>query len=314
MKAEARNFYSDGYVLDGRIYWPDDYSPDGRYPLVIACSGFTGLHQIHPARFARYLTARGYLCFSFDYRGFGDSEGEKMRVILEEQVRDIRSAVATAIALPSVERGNVVLLGWAMGAGLVLDAARELPGVSGLCCLNGLYDGADFQRWHRGEEGLAQLRSDIEDEGRRRAHTGKLRWVDPFTIYPLDPVTESYVTGTLHTFDAYDASACSFELAESLLRWSVLPQAPQMNLPLFLAHGEDNKLHPPHQASALADAYGGPVQVEWLAKAGHTEWMEDDHPTFRDLCDRLHSWLEARGARSGDCAPQRAAGGGTPQS
>jgi hypothetical protein len=289
--------YSDGLRLDGRLYLPDDPVRDDHHPLVVACSGFTGLYQIHPARFARWLTRRGYACFSVDYRGYGQSEGPRFRVLLEEQVRDIRSAVSVAVRSRHVDRRNVFLLGWAMGAGLVVDAARELPEVAGICALNGLYDGLEFQLSHRGEAGLAEFRERIAAERARRAVTGIAEFVDPFDVYPLDEVTRAYVRSSLNPLEAYEATTCSFELAESLLRWSVLPAAPRLQLPLFLAHGEDNALHAPGQAVALAGAYGGPVDLHWLKGAGHTEWMQDDNPIFIDLCEQLYRWLEGQRTR-----------------
>lgn len=289
-------FHSDGLRLDGRLYQPDDADPDGRRPLVVACSGFTGLAQIHPARFARWLTRRGYLTFGFDYRGYGRSEGPRSRVLLEEQVRDIRSAVSAVASLPQVDHRSIFLLGWAMGAGLVIDAARELEPVTGLCVVNGLYDGLDFQLWHRGEAGLAALRERIAAERADRAATGAAAYVAPFDIYPLDETTCGYVSSTLVPLADYEATSCSFEFAESLLRWSVLPAAPRLRLPLFVAHGTENALHPPRQASALAAAYGGPVELDWLDGVGHTEWMQDDHPTFIDLCERMYRWLESHRA------------------
>ena len=63
-----RSFHSDGIPLSGAFYLPDS-GIDRRAPLVVPCSGFTGLRRIHPERFARSLTARGYACFAFDYRG-----------------------------------------------------------------------------------------------------------------------------------------------------------------------------------------------------------------------------------------------------
>lgn len=59
-------------------------------PTVLACSGFLGMKDIHPARFARALCDRGDPFFSFDYRGFGQSEGPPRRVRLEGQVGDHR--------------------------------------------------------------------------------------------------------------------------------------------------------------------------------------------------------------------------------
>ncbi len=291
MRTEPVTFYSDGLELSGAFFLPDE-EIDGPRPLVMPCSGFTGLMRIHPERFARHLTGRGHLCFGFDYRGFADSEGPAGRVILEEQVRDIRAAAAFAAADERVDMTRIILLGWGMAGGLVIDASRELPGVCGLIAANGFYDGRRFQAHHRGEEGLARFARQLEDEQRQRARTGDAKYVDPFDLYPLDPQSRRYVDDVLRKTEDYEAERYSCELGESLMRWNVDAYAPRMNLPLLVAHGDANRLHPPSEAQALFDAWGGDRSLYWLEGAGHTEFMHDDDAKFLALADRLASWIE----------------------
>ncbi|MEU8633848.1 alpha/beta fold hydrolase [Amycolatopsis sp. NPDC048633] len=293
MRTSTHRFYSDGLRIDGTFYLPDDRAePRRQLPLLVVCSGFTGLCKIHPERFARWFTRQGYACFGFDYRGFGNSEGVRFRVLLEEQVRDIRNAVTFASTSQYIDSENVFLAGWAMGGGLVLDAARELPELTAIAAINGLFDGVSFQLSHRGPEGLVEFREKIRAERLRRTLTGIAEYVDPFEIYPLDQVTRNYVTASLESVEGYDDTVCSFELAESLLRWSVLPAAAELRLPLFLAHGDRNELHLAEQADDLEARYGGPVEALTLTGAGHTEWMHDGNPVFGQLCEQLHSWLK----------------------
>jgi alpha-beta hydrolase superfamily lysophospholipase len=82
------------------------------------------------------------------------------------------------------------------------------------------------------------------------------------------------------------------------MRWSVLTVAPDVKVPMLLAHGECNELHPPEQAEALRKVYGGEVEHYPIEGAGHTEWMADDNPTFQALCERMLRWLEEQGATS----------------
>ncbi|WP_107661296.1 alpha/beta hydrolase [Nocardia suismassiliense] len=294
MESLELRFYSDGAQLDGRLYLPQGHTGQGGLPLVIACSGFLGLYRIHPERFARYLTTRGFACYGFDYRGHGESGGTRNRVLLEELVRDIRCAVTASSASWHVNRDNVFLLGWAMGAGLVLDAVRELPGVKGIICVNGLYDGLDFHTSHRGQQGLHNFRQWINNERLRRARSGQAEMVAPFEIYPLDEQTQEYVTESLEGIPGYDTSVTSFEFAESLIRWSVMPIVASATLPLFIAHGTSNGLHPKEQAEAVVAAYGGPTTTYWMPNAGHTEWMQDHDPQFQRLCAAIFDWLSSQ--------------------
>jgi alpha-beta hydrolase superfamily lysophospholipase len=293
MRDESVQFFSDGLRLSGGFFWPDGQVTHPR-PLVIACSGFTGLMSIHPARFARFLTGRGRACFGFDYRGFADSGGQRGRVLLEEQVRDILHACAFASADPRVAADRVFLLGWGMGAGLVLDAARALPGVAGVIAVNGFYCGERVQRAHRGEQGLRAFRERVDAERARRAATGRAEMVDPFEIYPLDAQSREYVDAVLRKTPNYEAERYSMELADSLLRWNPQAYASKMRIPLLLAHGTENRLHPPAEAESLYAAYGGPKSLYFIEGAGHTEFMHDEDPRFQALAERIADWLDER--------------------
>lgn len=292
MKNEEVTFFSDGLKLRGTFHLPDHFDASRRHPLIVPCSGFTGLRHIHPERFARFFTARGCLCFSFDYRGFGDSEGTRRRVVLEEQVRDLLHAIGYADGDPRVDPDRLILLGWGMGAGVVLDAARELLGVVGLIVINGFYNGKRVQQAQRTTAQFFEFRDRVREQYAERARSGEVHWGDPFYYYPLDEQSKEYVESVLKKHKFYDTEHYSAELADSLLRWHPEAYAPHMHTPLFIGHGDRNALHPPTEAQQLFSAYGGPRELYWIEGAGHTEWMHDDHPHFLRLCERLDDWLK----------------------
>ena len=291
MQEESTQFHSDALTLSGSFFWPDDAGTDEPRPLVIACSGFTGLCRIHPARFARYLTARGHACFGFDYRGFADSDGPRGRVILDEQVRDIRAATAFAAGDRRIDADRIILLGWGMGAGLVIDAARELPGVIGLVAANGFYHGAQVQQHHRGADGLAAFRDLLRRHRDAHARTGAVAEMDAFDLYPLDAQSRRYVDDVLRKTPGYQGENYTYDLGDSLLRWNVLASCAALDLPLLIAHGDRNALHPIEQAEALRDAWSGACELFWLQGAGHTEFMDDADPKFQALADRIERWV-----------------------
>jgi len=294
MRTEETSFFSDGCRLGASFFWPDDLDAATLQPMVIACSGFTGLRRIHPARFARYLTKRGQSCFSFDYRGFADSDGPRNRVLLEDQVRDVIHAAAYVSDDKRVDASRLILLGWGMGAGLVLDAARQLSGLVGIIAVNGFYDGRRVQRHHRGEGGYRAFCRRVEADRRNRSRSGVATEADPFDIYPLDPQSRDYVDNILRKTPGYSAAGYSFELADSLLGWAPEAYADRMHLPLLIAHGDQNQLHPPSEATSLQNVYSGPKELFWIEGAGHTEFMHDDDPKFQALGARIAGWIDAR--------------------
>ena len=96
MKTREVVFYSEGAKMVGDIYLPDDYKEGEKRPAVLCNSGWTGVNKCYPALFARALTARGFVCMGFDYRGFKPSENVHpclpKYTTLETEVEDVANA------------------------------------------------------------------------------------------------------------------------------------------------------------------------------------------------------------------------------
>lgn len=298
MTEKVAAFYSDGLKLDCSFYLPDSPSEPPTEYVIVVCSGFMGLKNIHPRRFAQQFTRLGYTCFGFDYRGFGKSEGCRGQVLIEEQIRDIVSAISYISTHPEVQARSIALLGWGMGAGLILEAARLCPPVEALISINGFYDAERLQVLVRGVDKWQEFQSWLIRERQELTRSGKSLAVDPFFIYPLDSVTEQYVDRVLRANPDF-GGAVSLAFATSLLQF-----APEKNLshlrdkPILIAHGDRNDTHPAVEAESLYEKYPGPKTLYWVRDAGHTEWMFDDHPKFRSLVQYINAWLRDTNNRS----------------
>ena len=292
MKTEATSFYSEGLKLDATFYLPDQGSEDPSRPIIVVCSGFMGLNSIHPARFARALTPLGYTTFGFDYRGFAASEGTPGRVLLEEQVSDIANAAAFASQHSNAGGGRVVLIGWGMAGGLILEAARLIPRVASLVCVNGFYNGKRVQRTVRGWDGYVDFMEKLDSARAEAARTGNVIEVEPFSIYPVDSQSGEYVNNVLYRVPEFGGLFKPM-LADSLLRFAADQNLDDFGrVPLLIAHGEKNRMHPPTEAESLYRNYPGPKEMFWLWGAGHTEFMDDENPTFKRLVGAIEGFLQ----------------------
>ncbi|MDH8307985.1 alpha/beta fold hydrolase, partial [Klebsiella pneumoniae] len=88
---------SDGIVLTLRS--PSDST---KSPVIILCHGFCGIREILLPDFAEAFTRAGFSTITFDYRGFGDSDGERGRLVPAMQIDDIISVVNWAREQPSL--------------------------------------------------------------------------------------------------------------------------------------------------------------------------------------------------------------------
>ena len=119
-------FYSENCKITGDLYLPETTKQDEKLPVVILCHGFSGIREILLPPYAEFLAQNGFAALNFDYRGFGDSEGERGRLVPAEQVVDIRNAITFMETLPQVDPERIGLWGTSFGgANAICTAARD---------------------------------------------------------------------------------------------------------------------------------------------------------------------------------------------
>jgi uncharacterized protein len=258
---------------------------------VIPLSGYQGLKGLQPARFARALVPHGYVCLAFDYRGFGRSQGQRGRLVPQEQVEDARAAISFMETVPEVDPGAISLIGWALGGGVAIVTAADDPRVRCVVAMNAIGDGERSVRFMHDEASFQALLDRIRADRRTRSVEGKSELVHPFDIVRLDPLTKEYVDAELVPEPGF-GSEVSLESADLLFRFRpadvVERIAPR---PLLLVHGQDNRLHSVHESHDLYAHAREPKRLELLDGSGHTDWMFDDHPVFRQVIELTHAFM-----------------------
>lgn len=116
MQKRTVTFYSDGDVVVGDLYLPDGLDETRRHPTILQCQGFTGIRDMVQPEFARYFTDAGFVAFAIDYRGWGDSGGERGRLAPLEQVEDVRNGFSYLESLQFVDPDRFGLFGASFGA------------------------------------------------------------------------------------------------------------------------------------------------------------------------------------------------------
>ncbi|WP_126424616.1 alpha/beta hydrolase [Brevibacillus marinus] len=291
MQMRSIHFYSEGYKLDGTLYLPDDYKPGEKRPAIIPNSGYNGFNEFYPRLFARNLTEAGYVCLGFDYRGFAKSEGERGRVILDEQVEDIKNAITYLQIQEEVDPERIGLIGWGMGASNVVRVAAADKRVKAVAALNGFFNG---ERWLRSIHSYVDwhnILKMIEEDRIRRVTTGKSLLADPFIHYPLDPATDDYVQKELAVLEPFGKQT-QLQFTESIATMNAEKVVADISpRPLFVAHGKDNLLHPLDESLSLYAAAKEPKQF-YLIDGKHNDFMYHDHPVFQELIGQLKAFFQ----------------------
>ncbi|BBZ11205.1 alpha/beta hydrolase [Mycobacterium branderi] len=109
------------------------YRPDstGDAPLLVMAHGLGAVRAMRLDAYAERFSAAGYACLVFDYRNFGDSEGQPRQLLdVGMQLQDWTAAVAYGRTLPGVDQSRIGLWGTSFGGGHVIATAAQLPGIA----------------------------------------------------------------------------------------------------------------------------------------------------------------------------------------
>lgn len=137
-------FDSEGVGCTGWLYRPD--RPRSA-PLVVMGPGLTAERTFGYPALAEGLAERGVATFLFDYRRFGDSDGDPRGLVsIPDQLDDWIAAISRALELDGVDASRVALWGHSLGGGHALRIAAADDRVDAVVAHSPIVDGSAVLR------------------------------------------------------------------------------------------------------------------------------------------------------------------------
>jgi len=111
----------DGLTLAGWLIKPNRSGK--KWPAIIICHGL-GANKSDFTDLAVFLTRRGYLVLTFDFRAHGDSEGSRTSLGYHEQ-KDVSAALHYLSSRPEVDQDRIGIFGFSLGGSTAIVTAAE---------------------------------------------------------------------------------------------------------------------------------------------------------------------------------------------
>ena len=173
METRVVHFYSEGSRIEADYFLPPDLKAGERRPAIVLCTGYGVVRKLILPDYAKLFAEAGYVVLSFDYRGFGGSEGPKWRVMALEQLDDIRNAITWLEMQPEVAPQRIGLWGTSNGSAHVTYVAGIDDRAKATVGQVGYGDGRRLLLDSRTPEQRRELETLLAEDRRKRVLTGK---------------------------------------------------------------------------------------------------------------------------------------------
>lgn len=288
MSSQKVSFYSEGVKLAGDLFLPDNLPVGEKRAGILLCHGYTGVRNLYLPDTARALTEAGYVVLTFDYKGWGDSEGSPSRLAPYGRVLDSQAALTFLGAQPMVDAGRLGIYGTSYGGATVVWTAAVDPRVKCVVSVVGVGHGRRWMRSVRHPDEFADLLVLAEEDRVRRVMTGQSKFVERTDILLPDRQSAALAAAS-RAGNPGAVSQIPLEFIDDTLgfhpEWVVDKIAPR---PVLFITTDDDRLVPPDESEALYAKAGEPKKLVVLPGWGHYEVYTGE--AFRQVIAPTIAW------------------------
>jgi pimeloyl-ACP methyl ester carboxylesterase len=253
-RKEGVRFASGKETCAAGLFRPD--GGDDPVPCVVMASGLSCVRDQRLDIFAERFAEAGFAVLAFDYRHFGDSQGEPRSLMRADRQRaDWRAAMSYARSRDWIDRSRIAIWGFSLGGAHVQSIATTEPEIAAAIAVAPLIDGVRTLRFvggsiHGIRLGLAGIRDGLR----------ALRGSDPFRI-PVAGVPGSLAVlnspGALSGFESVTSPGSSWR-NELCARAALAPpyrlarKTRRIACPILYCLTEDDDINPPELGKLAA--------------------------------------------------------------
>jgi dipeptidyl aminopeptidase/acylaminoacyl peptidase len=286
---QSISFYSEGVKLDGDLFLPDDDAVSEPRAGIVLCHGYTGVKDLYLPDNARVLNEAGYAVLTFDYKGWGKSEGERSRLAPWSRIADVQAALTFLGAQEGVDVDRLGIYGTSYGGATVVWAAALDERVKCTISVVGVGDGRRWMRSVRRTDEWCDLLERSAEDREHRAFTGKSEMVERAEILLPDRQSAA-LAAQARANNPSAVSTIPLEYIDETLShhadWVVDKISPR---PILFITSDDDRLVPPEESQSLYDKAGEPKKLVTLKGVGHYEVYVS--PAFDKVMDETLAWL-----------------------
>jgi uncharacterized protein len=283
------SFYSEGHKLSGDLFLPAGIAPGETRAGIVLCHGYTGVKDLYLPDNARVLNEAGYVVLTFDYKGWGTSEGARSRLAPYSRVADVQAALTYLGLQSQVDENRLGLYGTSYGGATVVWTGAIDTRVKCIVSCVGVGHGARWMRSVRRPDEWHDLHVRAKADREKRVIEGQSAPTDRAEILLADRQSaELAAAARKNNPNAINTLPAEFidETLQFHPEWVVDKIAPR---PILFIATDDDRLVPPEESVSLYDKAGEPKKLVILRGYGHYEVYVE--PAFSEVMSATAEWF-----------------------
>ncbi|MFC4995256.1 alpha/beta hydrolase [Rubritalea tangerina] len=275
----THSFLSNGNKLIAKLYLPTPL-PSSPPPVIVVTGAWTTVKEQMPHVYAAELAQRGFAAFTFDFSGWGQSEGENR--FLEDPIaktEDIKAAVHFLTRCPDVDTSQIAGLGLCASSGYMVKAFTETPALKTIALVAPwLHNPAIAKEVYGGPDAYSALIATSDKASQKFQETGQITTItaasttDQTALMYQAPYYTEPDRGLIAAYDN------QFNLASwrPWLTFDAITLADQLSKPLFFVHSKAAVI--PHGIKQFAEAATPWATGLWLDNITQFEFYDQTEP------------------------------------
>ena len=287
MPEHALSFASQGQKLAANIHIPPGMKKGERRPAFIVLHGFGGNKDAgNVLKPVNWFLDQGYVVMRFDFRGCGQSEGQRGNIICLDQVQNTRDAITLLQGRPDVDPARIALVGSSFGAAVAVYTGGVDRRVAAVISSGGWGDGErKFRGQHPGAAAWTKFTDMLAEGKRHRAATGQSLMVPRYDIVPIPPHLRTHLSKTaLQEFTAETAQSMMEFRADDVIG-DIAPR------PVLLLHSSVDSVTPTEQSVEMFKRAKQPCDLHLFAETDHFMFDENNARVLTLIAQWLDKFL-----------------------
>ncbi len=264
-------FSSDGINLKGHLFLPPGFNKSEKYAAVVVTGSWTSVKEQMPDEYASLLASKGFVTLTFDFTGFGESEGQPRQVEdFNLKINDIKAAVNFLQNHSAVDKERLTGLGVCASSGYMAHATAQDDRIKNLVLVAPWLHNPEIARsiYDLRPGGTDGLLASAKAAKEQYAENGKMEYV--LAASELDPLSAMYVPNNV--FDYYlnpgKAAGAVYDNRFAVTSWEPwltfdgISAGKDITKPVLIVHSESGAV--PQGAKQFYDLLQGEKDIAWL--------------------------------------------------